>query len=170
MQVSFNMIQEFNSRTNCHIQKVYKYCTILYPFMEKHFGRDKADKLIQDAIHHDESKFSDEEKLGYILMTYIYANKLKPDPQDKIEMDKAWNHHKQNNDHHPEFFKNINNMDPVNLAHMVADWAAMGEEFHNSAKNWFKKVNQIKYKFNVNQVKLINQLLNEVEHGTGKTD
>jgi hypothetical protein len=97
-------------------------------------------------------------------------------------------HHVRNNSHHPEAHladKGEANIDPndrnksvkcidasampdVDVAEMVADWQAMSQELGtNSARQWFKKCQDVRWHFSEHQVELIDKLLKVFEMGVG---
>ena len=94
---------------------------------------------------HDESKYSEEEFEPYRRHFYPTALELQEDEEAQRKADKdfeaAWKHHYMNNDHHPEYWKYINDkgehiVDPTDIGspmtllsvmHMFCDWYAMDE-------------------------------------------
>jgi hypothetical protein len=49
-------------------------------------------------------------------------------------------------------------MSDVDIAEMVADWAAMSQELGTSLKDWVNKTVNKKWKFTEKQTKLINDI------------
>lgn len=91
-----------------------------------------------DVIHHDESKLSAEEFTQYRNYFFPTENEIK----DKIEFEKAWDNHKENNEHHWQNWTK----DKVNLPFadaylvmMLIDWVAMSYEFGDTAKEYYEK-------------------------------
>jgi hypothetical protein len=46
---------------------------------------------------------------------------------------------------------------------MMCDWLAMGEEFGNTARSWFKRVDNVRYYFGAHQQDYIRDLFNFFE-------
>ncbi len=139
------MIWHFRDRTDRHVALVRKYCERL----------EKAGfkGLVQRGLVHDDSKYRDPEMLPYIWLTWRYKCKddgkpcVLPDGMEE-KIVAATEHHILNNAHHPEFHQkrrsglintgdrdkppsemiDATGMSETDIAEMVADWAAMGEE------------------------------------------
>lgn len=119
------------------------------------YGKELCERLsvdynrLGDMIRdHDESKYSKEEFEGF--RCYYYPTSEEEADTDmkgfyKQKYDAAWLHHLRNNAHHPEFWLYINEkgnprchpMDPIHVAEMLIDWAAMGIVFKNTAYNYW---------------------------------
>jgi len=180
-----DMIEWFEERANRHIKLVRKYCNII---SESGEYDSIADELLERAGVHDESKFKEPEYTPYIYITWHY--KCKDDGIDwessediDEQMNKATEHHVKNNAHHPEFHSNkevdlINRsdrdkppeelidateMEVLDIAEMVADWCAMGEEKGNSATEWADKNVNIRWKFSSDQVDHIYNMIDIME-------
>jgi len=87
------------------------------------------DKLKEDVIHHDLSKFSPQEFVQY-RKTFFPVRE-----SEKINsgMDEAWEHHKKENSHHHETVKTL-----TDVMHMVIDWTAMGYMFGDTAQQYYE--------------------------------
>lgn len=86
------------------------------------FGR----QLIARGLVHDASKFTG------IEWEYLHAG---PDaPPEEVALAVA--HHRQTNDHHPEFWGGFDNMPEVCVAEMVCDWYARAQEFGTDLRQW----------------------------------
>jgi hypothetical protein len=182
LEVSMNITPEmkdwYQQRTNRHINLVRKYCQKLtkqYP------------ELVDRGEIHDQSKFKNPEINPYILTTWRYRCKDKGikfnvTPETEKEMSKATLHHIITNPHHPEYGKSqdINllnnkdrdgiltkivdatNMKDIDIAEMVADWCAMSEEKGNTPQEWADKNVNKRWKFTPKQVELIYNLMNRI--------
>ena len=106
---------------------------------------------------HDETKYSEEEFEPY--RRHFYPTKVESEEDEEArrkadnDFEEAWKHHYTNNDHHPEYWKYINDkgeritepasvgspMSLVAVMHMFCDWFAM-DEFHGSNNHaaWYK--------------------------------
>lgn len=147
----------FMLRTNEHIQRV-----------QKNAQKIGEIPLIKIAKKHDLSKFSDDEYIPYIHLTWKYKLQaegktyiLPKEIQEKV--DNAWIHHKNNNRHHPEFWDSspgktdASVMPDVYIGEMVCDWVAMSQELENSndASNWIEKNVGKRWEFSPYQKDLI---------------
>jgi len=173
----------FEKRTREHIKRVQKYCKKIADY------DDKFEDLIEQASHHDDSKFEDPEYEPYLYVTWSYKCKddgvdwEPPDGMDE-KMNKATEHHVKSNRHHPEFHSsetvdliNRNDRDKppekmidgtkmgdIDIAEMVADWVSMGQEKGNSAKDWADKNVNVRWKFTDDQKDLIYELIDVCEN------
>lgn len=104
-------------------------------------------RLIDKAISHDNSKFSEKEKPFYMDPVWVLNNENIEYGSERYKetyrkMGPGWDHHSHNNDHHPEFFENfavqtlndpIRAMDLFALLEMLCDWIAASKRKGNSS-------------------------------------
>lgn len=146
-----DMVEYYLKRTRKHIDRVIKNCYII----SKHLPEDIKNILNDRVELHDVSKFSEDEFYPYVWLTWI----KKPGNENFVYnhqineyINKAWEHHKRENKHHPEYFEimfgDINKMTIIDLAEMVADWHSMTQEFGGSTKEWMDKNVGSRWKFN----------------------
>lgn len=91
-------------------------------------------------IDHDLSKFSQDEAWGYARYNFRGLNSAQQD-HDFVS---AWNHHKQNNPHHPEYWLNPDKtgkchplpMPDIYIAEMICDWIGAGKSYGNPFEKW----------------------------------
>ena len=163
-QPTQEMIDFYEKRTKGHIDRVRKN---LYNITEKMDDLNKVE-LMARAKEHDKSKYSKEEYIPYIWITWYHKEKKNgfeyPSGIEKIT-EGAWKHHKKVNSHHPEHYNKPSDMSNEDIAEMVADWMAMSQEFDNSLKLWADKNVGGKWKFNTDQVKLIYNIIYRVKRG-----
>jgi hypothetical protein len=76
---------------------------------------DDFDELIAE---HDQSKFSEEEFEAYA--EHFYGSK-----ENDFEFEQAWEHHWQNNEHHPEYWGG-EDMPYIYILEMLCDWGSFG--------------------------------------------
>ena len=155
------MEEFFELRTKAHIEAVNKWSEVL----------KREYKEEWDFSNHDSSKFSPEEREGYIYLTW--AHKCKRDQREfhvSEDMQKEMNQtillHKTRNSHHPEYWGNqegviINacKMPREAIAEMVCDWLAMAEELGCDVIHWANSVIGIRWSFHQTQIQFIYQLL-----------
>lgn len=160
-QPTKEMVDFYEKRTSEHIKRVQKN---LYTIAEERDDLNKV-QLMARGKNHDKSKYGKEEKIPYIWLTwtkkYGLASISIPTNEFNIinkNINKAVNHHYKVNRHHPEFHKNINDMNEIDISEMIADWAAMSQELKDNLKAWTDKSVK-KYKFNKDQTKLIYELI-----------
>jgi len=154
------MIDFYEKRTRNHINRVVKN---IYTIIKERDDFNKSE-LIARAKIHDKSKYSKEEYIPYIWLTWWYKERNEGKefnyPSGIKEMvDKAAKSHVLKNLHHPEAHEDPKNMSNIDIAEMVADWAAMSQELDNSLKEWADKNIGSKWKFNKEQTKLIYDLI-----------
>lgn len=157
------MILNFEKRTREHINRVKKYLNILYQLT------DLGKELLVRADNHDLSKYGPIERLPYIWITEFHRcknagiNFRYPDCiKDKINV--ATKHHITTNRHHPEYFSDISDMNKIDIAEMVADWAAMAEELNEgSPRAWANKMIGVRWHFTNDQIDLIYAYIDLIE-------
>lgn len=149
-EISPEMLELFYKRTEMHRNLVKKYAKILENKFPELAG------LIEEAEEHDLSKYSPEEKQGYIYTTWSYRTTGKAAP--KSVTGDSWEHHQKFNDHHPEHWKNVKEMSDLALAHAVCDWCAMSEELGTSLLEWIEKEALTKWNWSPEQIKRIYEL------------
>jgi len=172
----------FDKRTNNHIKLVQKYCKKI-----EEYDPQKFMGLSLQAKPHDQSKFKQPELDPYLYISWDYKCKddgvafdIPDDINDK--MNKATEHHVKTNPHHPDYHsdKEVNlinradrdkppaeiidatKMPILDVAEMVADWCAMGEEKGTQPKSWANKNVNIRWKFTPKQTKLIYELIQAI--------
>lgn len=158
------MIDFYEKRTKGHIDRVKKN-------LKKYMGAMKTgyniSELSKRVSIHDKSKYSDEEYIPYIWLTWQKKEEKEGRQFDvhidvKKIVDKAWEHHKSTNSHHPEYHSNSKNIGNEDIIEMVCDWAAMSQEFNNSLKLWIHK-HATRKEFTDAQIELINKVGDIVE-------
>ena len=109
-------------------------------------------KLLDKAVLHDASKFSDIERSSYIdpvwkLNTTDVEYGSEQYKEITKQMGEGWKHHCANNDHHPEFFETFagqTNNDPIQamdlfaLMEMLCDWIGAAKRKGNAPSLAFK--------------------------------
>ena len=159
------MVESFENRTRHHIALVQRCCSKL----------GMGDALIERCRVHDDSKFLEAERGGYILLTH---KKLHPEETkgrypgwDEI-IKRAVEKHKQSNRHHPEFHANVLEMSELDLAEMVCDWAAMAEEVSglHSPRKFYNSVAKKKFAFGPIQIDFIEGFFSRIEGGVVALD
>ena len=96
---------------------------------------------IQEAVEtHDLSKLSAEEFLPYRKKFYPTDYEKKNDTNIEKDFNSAWEHHKRNNPHHHENWKEIQDFPAVEIhvVHNVIDWMAMGMKFGDTAQEYYE--------------------------------
>jgi len=100
-------------------------------------------KRIDDEVKdHDLSKLSAQELVQYQEKFYpTEAEKTKKGVRPRFK--EAFAHHKKENLHHVEAWRDADFKDPrewvVHCVHMIADWHAMGTKFGDDAFQFFRK-------------------------------
>lgn len=162
-------IDDFENRLRQHISLVIKYGKILADYLEKidskklPDGSFKSKILLNHLENHDSSKFSKEEREGYIWINAHFNLGIEyPDLGIALLAEQAWDHHKLVNDHHPEFWIDCNMMPIYTVAHMVADWKAM--EFINDdsmkLREFWTKVGSKRYNWDSQHIEWIEDFIN----------
>ncbi len=179
-EVTEEMLDFYDKRTNKHIDRVRKYCKKI-----DELGLEEFSGIIDRGKEHDKSKLTNPEKDPYVYITWEYKCKdegktcnFPKELRDK--MNDATKHHVSYNAHHPEYhdkskgdeFINREDRDAIpskmvdatkmsdlDVAEMVADWCAMSEEKGGNPEDWAKKNINKRWKFTKEQEELIYDLI-----------
>ena len=124
---------------NSHIDRVKKSFDARGELIRRVFGFTHEDmaKLMHRIEVHDQSKFSINEFPQYRNYFYPAENEIKNDE----EFARAWQHHYEHNDHHPEYW--VKNgvpmeMSDLAIAEMILDWEAMSRNFGGNPRVWYR--------------------------------
>jgi hypothetical protein len=172
----------FFKRTNKHIELVKKYCKKIADL-----GDHRFKGIMQQAEHHDESKFHNPELDPYVHIAWQYHMKdqgedYNPPEDTKDKMNASTEHHVKHNKHHPEYWSDtqgntINRedrdkppehmidatkMSDLSIGEMCADWMAMSEEKDSNPIDWVRKNVNVRWKFTDSQTKLIYDLIEKI--------
>ncbi len=89
--------------------------------------------IVKRAFLHDFSKFDEDTYEGYVwyyARNYAREKKL-PIPEYSEEREEfileCVKKHRSNSRHHPEYFKDVNDMEPLDIIEMVCDWTAISQ-------------------------------------------
>ena len=171
-------------RLDKHVSLVKKYGSMIIDL-----GLDDIDnkELFKEVQKHDESKRVDPELSAYIDISWYYKMKrdgkeMELTPDLEKAMDVATKHHIKNNKHHPDYWSDdvstdgsmrnrekvvkcidCSKMPLTHVAHMVADWLAMGEELGNTAREWADKTVNKRWNFTPKQVDIIDTIIKSIE-------
>ena len=107
---------EYKEYVDSHKERVEEFSKWLkenLPDLFENIDIDLFDEMIRD---HDESKFSEEE-------FEPYARKWHLDGIKTPEYNRAWEHHWQNNEHHPEYWLG-EDMPYIYILEMICDWGS----------------------------------------------
>ena len=158
-QPTKEMIDFFEKRTKEHIKRVQNNIRTIIK------NRSDIDKneLLKRIKSHDQSKYSKKERIPYIWLSWWHKEKnagreFKYPEGMKEKVKKSAKHHIIINKHHPQAHSSVDKMSNIDIAEMIADWAAMSQELKNDLKAWVDKSVK-RFKFNKNQIKLIYELL-----------
>lgn len=105
-----------------------------------------AKRLLDRAVVHDASKFSDVERKAYVGPVWELNTRDVPYGSEEYkrltaQMGEGWDHHKAHNTHHPEYNKvncpefasdPFSGMDLFELMEMLCDWIAASKRRGNS--------------------------------------
>lgn len=172
MDITHEMRVHYYRRTLEHICRVQKYMVSI----SERFP--DLNNLMLLAPYHDELKFLNPECDPYIKLSWRAVRNLKGlvtkfSDSEENDIKKAIFHHQKHNFHHPErhddnftfdrmrtdYIVDATSMDTIYIAEMVADWAAMAEEFKDSLKGWADKHVNSRWRFTTEQTALIYELI-----------
>ncbi|APH20811.1 DUF5662 family protein [Clostridium botulinum] len=144
-----------------HKKNVFKECVKM---SKRYKGKNKRDLIIH-AFTHDLSKFNPKEFIPYAR--YFYGNypsdavlfnvpciqnkdKIKTKENVKKDFNKAWQHHKDRNKHHWNYWHERKLEMPLRyIIEMICDWSAMSIKFGDTPQDFYcKNYDKIKLKHN----------------------
>ncbi len=91
--------------------------------------------IMRRAFFHDFSKFDNSIYEGYVWyhLRNIAIEEKKEIPEYSDELNDyifdCVKKHRSQSRHHPEYYADINDMEPLDIIEMVCDWAAVSQEF-----------------------------------------
>lgn len=106
------------------------------------YDDDILNALWERVLVHDESKYSEEEFIPY--RKNFFPINAEEKENNKLDFDKAWEHHWKNNSHHWQYRKNKtsfnkNNKEEVlDVLENVLDWMAMGYKFNDRPYQYYE--------------------------------
>lgn len=145
--ISSEKIMEHVMDTLLHKSYVILTCLKMSRYLTSLGKTDIAYSLLQRANIHDNSKLVGPE---LELLSSIYGNKdafIDPtvvlSDYEKLIIEKHW----ENNRHHPEHFKNLENMSELDIIEMVCDWYARSLQFKTDFLNFVKTRQETRFHF-----------------------
>ena len=112
------------------------------PIIYQRYSGEILDALWGRVLIHDESKYSDEEFIPY--RKNFYPINAEEKEENKLDFDKAWEHHWKNNSHHWQYRKNKTSFDKNNKEEVldvlenILDWIAMGYKFNDRPYQYYE--------------------------------
>lgn len=106
------------------------------------YDDDILDALWERVLVHDESKYSEEEFIPY--RKNFFPINAEEKENNKLDFDKAWEHHWKNNSHHWQYRKNKtsfnkdNKEEVLDVLENVLDWMAMGYKFNDRPYQYYE--------------------------------
>lgn len=138
--------EEYLNYIDEHIENVNKVWTNILMIPELRYiingGENNTineDIICQNISMHDKSKYSEEEFEPYRKNFFPVNNKEKED--NLLDFQIAWQHHKNVNKHHWDYWHErglTNEMPLIYVVEMFCDHAAMSMKFGGTALEWFK--------------------------------
>jgi len=121
-----------------HIRRVEDNCIMLGYKLMDNGNFDLGMALIIRGREHDLSKLNSQYEFKHLVL-------------NDEEFTHALRVHQQSNRHHPEYYiskgNSIHDMYKVDIAEMVCDCCARGQEFGTDIKKWFEEEATVKYNF-----------------------
>ncbi len=128
--------EEYKNYVEEHKERVTQFSSWLQDMCPDLFEGVDIEVFNDLIAEHDESKFSEEE-------FEPYAQKWFGDRKKTPEYERAWEHHWQNNEHHPEYWLG-EDMPYIYILEMICDWGSfsiasgdmkeLSEFYYNKAK------------------------------------
>lgn len=120
---------EMSEDTIIHKKLVLDNCLLVGKYLIGRGDVDLGVKLMRRGCEHDNSKFNCEEFKR--LASILKSRKCFKDANSKLSMHEveAIECHWRNNRHHPEYYKNIEDMGELDILEMVCDWYARSKQY-----------------------------------------
>lgn len=130
-----------------HKQYMLESCNKMVKWLLNNNQEVLAIELVERAIIHDNSKFTDEEMdaLGKLYETkepLVNPDHILED-SDKDLIRTHW----KNNRHHPEYFDKITDMMEIDIIEMVCDWYARSNQFGTDLMEFVHKRQENRFHF-----------------------
>lgn len=142
----------------------WKYLKYILEHKKNVFIECWKEKLYLHAFTHDLSKFSIKEFFPYARWFYgkdgvkCEEDNLYKD-ENKLDFENAWQHHKDKNKHHWDYWYERNlDMPEKYIKQMICDWKAMSRKFGGSARQYYRD-NRHKIKLSHKTKQEVNVLL-----------
>ena len=138
----FNKEREYIDYIHTHVNNVKRafreYGTEICKAIDANW-----DQVRQNIENHDESKFENEEFIQYRKKWHPYDGE-EFTPEDRVEYDRAWCHHINNNPHHPEYWiipespvYKVLDMPPEYIVEMICDWQSFDYIGRGNARDYY---------------------------------
>ena len=151
--------KEYLEYINSHKERVEEFSKWLLsncPDLFENVDIDVFNDLIKE---HDESKFSEEEFEPYAQHFYGSGD-------NDFEFDKAWEHHWQNNEHHPEYWGG-EAVPYIYILEMICDWGSFGIQKGDYKElidyYYTKAIDDEEKNLSDNTKKIIEEILSKIE-------
>lgn len=154
----------FASRTKKHIDQV-----VLNLQLMEGFGGFTLEELEKQGKTHDETKYQEPERTGYIWLSWYYRCvglkipfEYPPGVEEKVKQ--AIDHHLTHNLHHAESHSSPDDMSDIEIVEMVCDWTAIAQEMGNkSCKGWVDANIDKKWKFSSTRKDFVYRVIDEID-------
>lgn len=107
-----------------HKRYILISCNIMIDWLFRNDKEDLAMDLVRRAIVHDNTKFHNDEIASIIKLNDNNDSLTNPNYVMTENDKKCIEAHWKNNRHHPEHYKNIEDMKEIDIIEMVCDWYA----------------------------------------------
>lgn len=112
------------------------------PIIFQRYSGEILEALWERVLVHDESKYSEEEFIPY--RKNFFPINAEEKENNKLDFDKAWEHHWKNNSHHWQYRKNKtsfnkdNQEEVLDVLENLLDWIAMGYKFNDRPYQYYE--------------------------------
>lgn len=145
--MSNNKILEHIIETMTHKGFVIKACLKMANILISEGNEELAAFLLQRANIHDNSKLVGPE---LELLAELYGNQesfINPQVQLSANQREIIEKHWENNRHHPEHFKSIEDMSELDIIEMVCDWYARSMQYGTDFIDFIKTRQETRFHF-----------------------
>ena len=112
------------------------------PVIFQRYGNEILNALWERVLIHDKSKYSEEEFIPY--RKNFFPINAEEKENNRLDFDKAWEHHWKNNSHHWQYRKNKtsfnkdNQEEILDVLENILDWIAMGYKFNDRPYQYYE--------------------------------
>lgn len=130
-----------------HKQFVIEVSCQLSKYLMGENREEESLELMKRAFLHDISKLNDDEFYG--MAKFADDTKALKDPKATISDEKqdVINLHWKRNEHHPEFWDDINKIDKISIMELACDWQARSKQFGTNSLEFLKERQDTRFHF-----------------------
>lgn len=137
-------IKDLLSHKKYLFDSVYK----IFEYLLENDEEELALNILRRSFSHDFSKLSEKEFNSFAAFKEYNANlkdaTLSYSKEEEVFLKEHW----KNNQHHPEYWDDVNDMKEIDIIEMVCDWHARSMEFNTDLREFVEARQNNRFHFN----------------------